>query len=239
MNPAFNAQLVVEHHVDIRFIDDQGLSKCTAISDHLVKCDLGNPYDGNSETKITMRFSLGQLRPSRYNFTVFTNTTSYELVVGSSTIVHCLVQSSAELLISAYSEPDQVDLNDIAIPDEVRFLEDIGPLVRHIYNVRNNGTSPGYDLVVRIQWPYQTVGHKPLLYLLDVPVVLVEGIEADDAFCERNEAVNAQQLTTHVVEQEDVDAHWWHRLVKRSLPTEELVSPKVSLLKLIIFKLPS
>lgn len=233
-NSAFNAQLFVEHNPGLEFIEAIGSTSCLAIgSQTKIQCDLGNPYVQNSTTQITMSFKLLVLRPSLGNFTVYSKTSSYS--GRNPTVVDYSLESVAEVTISAQSDPEQIDLTKVT-SSQVQFLEDIGPLVKHEYNVRNLGPSPAFDLIVFIQWPFQTIDHKPFLYLVDVPLVLVDGVEANDAFCEPNVAVNSAQLTSrfgetkdHLPDESDTSiAMASLRKSKRSVPIEnEGIPPKV------------
>lgn len=236
-NSASNAKLYVEHESNIKFTVASGISGCKTASDRVVVCDLENPFVENSIADITMTFNLDSLRPSQYTFTVFTKTTSRELMVRRNTTVSMRVDSNSALLTTGRSEPEQVDLNEFptATADhKVRFLDDIGPLVHHVYTVRNNGSIPVYDLVLVIEWPFRTVDHKPLLYLLDVPRILI-GDNDEDAYCESNPAVNPKQLKYRAPSRDGdlqhestADEVGGRRFARRSVPDDIFtISPKV------------
>lgn len=237
-NAAFNAKLFVKHQSDIDFIAANGVSNCKT-NVGLVECDLGNPYVQDSISNITMTFNLHKLRPSlHHDFIICTNTTS-KRIERKPTILPYMVESVSELVISAHSEPDIVDLNDVLVTDnqQVAYLEDIGPMVKHVYTVRNIGPSPVHELVLLIQWPYQSIRNEPLLYLLNVPTIVVDGIEDANAYCEPNDAINPKHLVAKDGKRDDEDNQLHEietqsslRFTKRSVTPEEIVtlSPKVS-----------
>merc|ERR1719422_2193555 len=143
--------------------------------------DLGNPFKGASEknvnkAKIRLRFSPASvINQTLIKFDFFANTTS-ELVVDSSTYLHCVVVKRAELLISGRGSPEKVFYGgDVRGESAMKDVSEIGPHVDHRYLVKNYGPSMVDVLTVKINWPFQVENHKPqgkwLLYLTGHPVV--------------------------------------------------------------------
>ena len=143
--------------------------------------DLGNPFKGNStqgvnKSKIKLRFSPASvINQTLIKFDFFANTTS-ELVVDSSTYLHCVVVKRAELAIAGRGEPEKVFYGgEVKGESAMADVTEIGPLVDHRYLVKNYGPSMVDVLTVRISWPFQVENNKPqgkwLLYLTSHPVV--------------------------------------------------------------------
>ena len=143
--------------------------------------DLGNPFKGNSsqgvnKAKIRLRFSPASvINQTLIKFDFSANTTS-ELVVDSSTYLHCVVVKRAELSILGRGEPEKVFYGgDVKGESAMADVAEIGPLVDHRYLVKNRGPSMVDVLTVRISWPFQVENNKPqgkwLLYLTSHPVV--------------------------------------------------------------------
>ena len=143
--------------------------------------DLGNPFKGNSSqgintAKIRLRFSPASvINQTLIKFDFFANTTS-ELVVDSSTYLHCVVVKRAELSILGRGEPQKVFYGGkIKGESAMADVAEIGPLVDHRYLVKNYGPSTVDVVTVRIGWPFQVENNKPqgkwLLYLTSHPVV--------------------------------------------------------------------
>uniref|UniRef100_A0A8C1LDK0 Integrin, alpha V n=1 Tax=Cyprinus carpio TaxID=7962 RepID=A0A8C1LDK0_CYPCA len=115
----------------------------------VVVCDLGNPMKGGTKILAGLRFSVLQL--SEQDTEV-----KFDLQIKSS-ICSILCRVSA---------PEQVFL-PIANwqPKQSPVLEDdIGPLVQHIYELRNTGPSTFSKAILDVQWPYR-FNNGSLLYI--------------------------------------------------------------------------
>ena len=151
------------------------------VNNTYLSIDLGNPFKGASEknvnkAKIRLRFSPASvINQTLIKFDFFANTTS-QLVVDSSTYLHCVVVKRAELLIGGRGSPEKVFYGgEVRGESAMKDVTEIGPLVDHRYLVKNYGPSMVDVLTVKISWPYQVENHKPqgkwLLYLTGHPVV--------------------------------------------------------------------
>uniref|UniRef100_A0A8C1JEC0 Integrin, alpha V n=1 Tax=Cyprinus carpio TaxID=7962 RepID=A0A8C1JEC0_CYPCA len=124
----------------------------------VVVCDLGNPMKGG--TKVTNRLStLKCLHIYLYQKLFFLNV---HLAVTRHDL-HCVFICCILCRVSA---PEQVFL-PIANwqPKENPVLEDdIGPLVQHIYELRNTGPSTFSKAILDVQWPYR-FKNGSLLYI--------------------------------------------------------------------------
>ncbi|XP_012986588.1 integrin alpha-V isoform X2 [Esox lucius] len=139
----------------------------------VVVCYLGNPMKGGTKVLAGLRFSVHKLSEQdtqvRFDLQIqssnqFNNTSS-------------LVSSITKLAVLA-----KVDIRGVSTPDQV-FLpianwqmkespvvgDDIGPAIRHIYELRNHGPSTFSKALLDIEWPYQ-FNNGSLLYITKLEV---------------------------------------------------------------------
>uniref|UniRef100_A0A8C2F474 Integrin, alpha V n=1 Tax=Cyprinus carpio TaxID=7962 RepID=A0A8C2F474_CYPCA len=134
----------------------------------VVVCDLGNPMKGGTKIIAGLRFSVHQLSEQdtevKFNLQIqssnqFNNTSNLVSVVTKLAVL-------AKVKLRGVSAPEQVFL-PIANwqPKENPVLEDdIGPLVQHIYELRNTGPSTFSKAILDVQWPYR-FKNGSLLYI--------------------------------------------------------------------------
>jgi len=157
------------------------LNDVTIINSTLLSFDLGNPFKGKSErgvnsVNLQIRFAPNSvINETLISFEMMVRTTS-ELVVDSSTFLHCVVVRRAELKISGRGLPLTVFYGGTVRGESaLRNVSEIGPLVQHRYLVTNYGPSEVDVVTIKIKWPYQVENMKPqgkwLLYLTDHPLL--------------------------------------------------------------------
>uniref|UniRef100_H0WK80 Integrin alpha-V n=1 Tax=Otolemur garnettii TaxID=30611 RepID=H0WK80_OTOGA len=134
-----------------------------------VVCDLGNPMKAGTQLLAGLRFSVHQ--QSEMDTSV-----KFDLQIQSSNLfdkVSPLVSYKADLAVLA-----AVEIRGVSSPDHI-FLpipnweykenpeteEDVGPVVQHIYELRNNGPSSFSKAMLHLQWPYK-YNNNTLLYIL-------------------------------------------------------------------------
>uniref|UniRef100_A0A671SNT5 Integrin alpha-V-like n=1 Tax=Sinocyclocheilus anshuiensis TaxID=1608454 RepID=A0A671SNT5_9TELE len=134
----------------------------------VVVCDLGNPMKGGTKIIAGLRFSVHQLSEQdtevKFGLQIqssnqFNNTSNLVSVVTKLAVL-------AKVKLRGVSAPEQVFL-PIANwqPKENPVLEDdIGPLVQHIYELRNTGPSTFSKAILDVQWPYR-FNNGSLLYI--------------------------------------------------------------------------
>ncbi|XP_030641886.1 integrin alpha-V isoform X2 [Chanos chanos] len=134
----------------------------------MVVCDLGNPMKGGTRILAGLRFSVHQLSEQdtsvKFDLQIissnqFNNTSS---VVSSVTRLAVL----AKVEIRGVSAPDQVFLPiaNWQPKDSPVSEDDIGPLVLHVYELRNKGPSTFSKAMLDIEWPYR-YNNGSLLYI--------------------------------------------------------------------------
>lgn len=134
----------------------------------LVVCDLGNPMKGGTKLVAGLRFSVHQLSEQDTSVQFDLQILSSNQFNNSSPVVSSLTRLAvlARVEVRGVSAPDQVFL-PIAnwLPKEPPVVEDdIGPLVQHIYELRNNGPSTFSKAMLDIQVPYR-LSNSSLLYI--------------------------------------------------------------------------
>lgn len=135
----------------------------------LVVCDLGNPMKAGTRVLAALLFSVHQLSE-------MDNTVNFDLQIQSSNQYDNT--SAKQSLRIALAVLAAVDIRGVSTPTEV-FLpianweskenpvteDDVGPLVQHIFELRNNGPSAFSKAMLTIQWPYK-YKNNDLLYIV-------------------------------------------------------------------------
>lgn len=134
-----------------------------------VVCDLGNPMKAGTQLLAGLRFSVHQ--QSEMDTSV-----KFDLKIQSSNSfdnVSPVVSYKVDLAVLA-----AVEIRGVSSPDHI-FLpipnwehkenpeteDDVGPVVQHIYELRNNGPSSFSKAILNLQWPYK-YNNNTLLYIL-------------------------------------------------------------------------
>lgn len=152
---------------------------CTAPSsatNHTLKCDIGNPLSSGkvANFKVILLPATKQGIAPKYDFFMEANSTNAE-VEGTDfdNVYKKTVGISVEtnLTVKGVSIDEEILFNTtdfIAIENATKETE-IGPQVVHIYEIRNGGPSTIEQAEIFFLWPYETISHDPLLYLLNQP----------------------------------------------------------------------
>ncbi|XP_044301046.1 integrin alpha-V [Varanus komodoensis] len=186
----------------------------------LVVCDLGNPMKAGTKLSAGLHFSVHQ--ESEMDTFV-----KFDLQIRSSNLfnnVSPVASYQADLAILA-----AVEIRGVSSPDHI-FLpipnwqpkespeteDDIGPLVQHIYELRNNGPSAFSKVMLNLQWPYK-YNNNTLLYIMKYEI---EGpmnctsdmeinpfkIKVSSPHDEKNETVHGEDNRDHNINRRDLSA---------------------------------
>lgn len=197
---AYEAQLFIEHQQTVTYIQadvskNHGHVICNRFNETVVACTLGNPLRRNARVEVMIRFdpiglddAVTQLR-----FNVFANTTSKQQIPRDSNVLLVNVVKQTELRIGGWVHPEQVFYGgDVRGESAMKYIEDIGTLVQHSYQIQNLGPSRVPYLKVEIKWPHQVANDKDkgkwLLYLAEQ--IGIEGVTGE---CSSND-INPLQL---------------------------------------------
>lgn len=138
-------------------------------------CVVGNPFGQNAKKQFDIRFDTQRVTGNISELVIHLEATSPGKEANPSDNMETItvaVKFEADLEISGTSRPDQVVYSDKA--SEVKDLIGIGPSVKHVITVRNNGPSPVEYADVTIMVPFKNKSVEDpnfLLYLNDVQVL--------------------------------------------------------------------
>ncbi|KAK6485039.1 integrin alpha-V-like [Huso huso] len=139
----------------------------------IVVCDLGNPMKAGTNLVSGLRFSVHQLSEQDTSVKFDLKIQSSNLYENTSPVVSSMTTLAvlAKVEIRGVSTPHQLFL-PIANwqPKENPVVEDdIGPLVQHIYELRNNGPSTFSKAILDLEWPYK-YKNESLLYIIQYEI---------------------------------------------------------------------
>uniref|UniRef100_A0A8V5FRD7 Integrin alpha-V n=1 Tax=Melopsittacus undulatus TaxID=13146 RepID=A0A8V5FRD7_MELUD len=178
----------------------------------MVVCDLGNPMKAGIKLLAGLRFSVHQ--QSEMDTSV-----KFDLQIRSSNLYDNLSPVAfyqADLAILA-----AVEIRGVSSPDHI-FLpvanwqpkenpeteDDIGPLVQHIYELRNNGPSAFSKVMMTLQWPYKYKNYT-LLYIvqyeIDGPMNCTSDMEINPLKI-KNETLSREDNRHHRISRRDITA---------------------------------
>uniref|UniRef100_A0A672UD33 Integrin subunit alpha V n=1 Tax=Strigops habroptila TaxID=2489341 RepID=A0A672UD33_STRHB len=178
----------------------------------MVVCDLGNPMKAGTKLLAGLRFSVHQ--QSEMDTSV-----KFDLQIRSSNLYDNLSPVAfyqADLAILA-----AVEIRGVSSPDHI-FLpianwqpkenpeteDDIGPLVQHIYELRNNGPSAFSKVMMTLQWPYKYKNYT-LLYIvqyeIDGPMNCTSDMEINPLKI-KNETLSREDNHNHRISRRDITA---------------------------------
>uniref|UniRef100_A0A8C2VZ93 Integrin alpha-V n=1 Tax=Chinchilla lanigera TaxID=34839 RepID=A0A8C2VZ93_CHILA len=176
-----------------------------------VVCDLGNPMKAGAQLLAGLRFSVHQ--QSEMDTSV-----KFDLQIQSSNLfdrVSPVVSHRVDLAVLA-----AVEIRGVSSPDHI-FLpipnwehkekpeteEDVGPVVQHIYELRNNGPSSFSKAMLNLQWPYK-YNNNTLLYILhydiDGPMNCTSDMEINPLRIKKNDTGAGQGDTSHLITKRDL-----------------------------------
>ncbi|XP_077140029.1 integrin alpha-V [Ranitomeya variabilis] len=139
----------------------------------LVVCDLGNPMKAGTRVVSALLFSVHQLNE-------MDDTVNFDLQIQSSNQYdNTSPKRSLQIALAVLAA---VEIRGVSTPTEV-FLpianwepkenptteDDVGPLVQHVFELRNNGPSTFSKAILNIQWPYKYQS-KTLLYIIQYEI---------------------------------------------------------------------
>ncbi|XP_070704517.1 integrin alpha-IIb [Pempheris klunzingeri] len=169
---AYEAELVVQIPKHTHFQSSQGVNKLVCVQRKenqtvIVTCDLGNPMRPGHPLQTSLLFSVGHLEEVESHITFNLRIRSKNQVSPSSNEVSVEVQVRAEasLEVRGASSPTEVvlPLPDWQPAEQPGSLEEVGLLVEHVYELRNQGPST-VNARLTVDFP-STWGHHFLLYV--------------------------------------------------------------------------
>ncbi|XP_063286248.1 integrin alpha-V [Pelobates fuscus] len=190
---AYEAELFVEipHQADFIGVvrNNETLSRLscafkTENQTRLVVCDLGNPMKAGTKILAALLFSVHQ-------HSEMDNSVKFSLQIRSSNQYDN--SSPVQSIEIALAVSSAVEIRGVSTPNEI-FLpianwevkenpvteEDIGPLVQHVFELRNNGPSTFSKAIMILNWPFR-YNNNTLLYIvtydIDGPMECTNNLE--------------------------------------------------------------
>uniref|UniRef100_A0A4W3JAQ8 Integrin, alpha V n=1 Tax=Callorhinchus milii TaxID=7868 RepID=A0A4W3JAQ8_CALMI len=156
-----------------------------------VVCDLGNPMKAGTDLLAGLRFAVQELQDAEAAVT-------FELQIRSSNTHNAMSEVVSHLV--GITVLAQVDIRGVSSPDQLilpinwvqkenpETEEEVGPLVLHAYELRNNGPSTFSKAILDLNWPYRYKEN----YLLYVMKYTTEG----PMNCSSDKIINPLKLKT-------------------------------------------
>ncbi|XP_040079364.1 integrin alpha-PS2 [Ixodes scapularis] len=188
-----------------------------ASGDSHLACDVQNPLPAGKKVRFKVLLAPAGPVPkaSELNLTVVVNSTNPEVTEATgdnSVTLRLPVMVKVNMTARGTSFPPEVYLNASLIEDkEVQQAADIGPPVKHVYEVINRGPSVVREAEIYLVWPTHNIHGDPLLYLLEPPVLQGAGPNAKRRPCDvvspraPGEAVDPKRLAANSRRPRDAD----------------------------------
>lgn len=157
---------------------------CTAPSiytNNTLKCDVGNPLQAGKfiNFRVTMEPSKKSGIEPFYEFYMEANSTNEEESGHSADnkfTRKVAIELDSQLSMGGSSWPQEVHYNvsqfknyKLMKDNESMHEAELGPLLVHIYDIRNSGSSTIEEIEIIIKWPARSMDGDHLMYLLDQP----------------------------------------------------------------------
>ncbi|XP_064455388.1 integrin alpha-PS2-like [Ornithodoros turicata] len=183
---AFEAMMYVDFPSDLNYVKVEkskldsitcGGAQRSSLGGSVVVCDVENPLPANKKVNFKVIFSPARLVPtaSDLNITLLVNSTNPEnesSIADNSVTFQLPVRVKVNMTIRGTSFPQQIFFNQSGIEErKVVYDTDIGPEVKHVYEIINRGPSLVREAEIFLMWPTHNIHDDPLLYLIDYPQV--------------------------------------------------------------------
>ncbi|ELU18032.1 hypothetical protein CAPTEDRAFT_222780 [Capitella teleta] len=144
-----------------------------------VSCQVGNPMKQHHQTEFSVRLELEGVHSSMdiLKFMLWLNTTSAEIdPVDDMDEVNVRIIVETDLLVRGFGLPGEVEYSGEVVGESaIRFEDEIGLSITHIYEVKNVGLGVVSNSTVFINWPFELASDyahgKHLLYMMDFPEI--------------------------------------------------------------------
>ena len=142
-------------------------------NNNTLSCEVGNPLKAGSTVALSIVLqpqTEGLMEPiSEFAFHVASKSSNPEegSDADNTFTLTVPIRVETDFRVTGLSIPDQVQFNvSEPLPDKYEFVEEIGEVVTHVYDVRNRGPSSISEAEVYILWPSFNDYGDHLLYLL-------------------------------------------------------------------------
>ncbi|KYN02758.1 Integrin alpha-PS1 [Cyphomyrmex costatus] len=181
---AYEAQLFIIHSQSLNYIASKSNDSviCNLYNATIVSCSIGNPFKKDKVVDIQVRFDPKGLEDneSQLGFIIFANSTSKEIKEKQPTVLQATVLKRAELSIKGSAKTQWAFYGGPVVGESaIKYLNEVGPKVSHIYEIFNEGPWKVSTVEVRISWPYEVANDKAhgkwLLYMEEIPTIQALG----------------------------------------------------------------
>ncbi|KAG5310141.1 ITA1 protein, partial [Acromyrmex insinuator] len=181
---AYEAQLFITHSQSLNYIASKSNDSviCNLYNATIVSCSIGNPFKKNKAVDIQVRFDPKGLEDneSQLGFIIFANSTSKEIKEKQPTVLQATVLKRAELSIKGSAKTQWAFYGGPVVGESaIKYLNEVGPKVSHIYEIFNEGPWKVSTVEVHISWPYEVANDKAhgkwLLYMEEMPTIQALG----------------------------------------------------------------
>ncbi|KAG5326302.1 ITA1 protein, partial [Pseudoatta argentina] len=181
---AYEAQLFITHSQSLNYIASKSNDSviCNLYNATIVSCSIGNPFKKDKAVDIQVRFDPKGLEDneSQLGFIIFANSTSKEIKEKQPTVLQATVLKRAELSIKGSAKTQWAFYGGPVVGESaIKYLNEVGPKVSHIYEIFNEGPWKVSTVEVHISWPYEVANDKAhgkwLLYMEEMPTIQALG----------------------------------------------------------------
>ncbi|CAI5445187.1 unnamed protein product [Caenorhabditis angaria] len=141
-------------------------------------CDLGNPLPANQIVSSVVRITASTDKPplEAIQINAYVNSSNSEeasTLSDNKINFKVPVEIRNSLNLNGNSRPDQIDFLTKRNHSKTEYFDDteIGPVVSHIFELRNDGPSVIDSATLDIFWPSFSVDNRPLLYIITEPYI--------------------------------------------------------------------
>ncbi|KFD55588.1 hypothetical protein M514_03640 [Trichuris suis] len=140
---------------------------------YVISCDIGNPLPRATTVRFNLQFSTENVDNiiggiSLHLITNSTNNESASTLSDNEVTIDIPMEVKADFIVTGVSRNETYDYEFSEYRKDIVFDSDAGPLVSHVYEIRNLGPTMLSEVSVDIYWPsFFRDNFKPLLYLTD------------------------------------------------------------------------
>ncbi|GAB1608799.1 integrin alpha-PS1-like [Argonauta hians] len=183
-DPAYDTKLniMVPNNVIYQGVNSEGNNQhveCASKKNGVIVCDrFGNPLMPGTNLSFIVKLIIEDLEDSnlvniKANLTTISDEKNPE---DNEVNVAIEMRIMTDIQVTGQSSPEQVLYTGNALGESAMKTEDdIGPVVKHIYDVYNKGSGTVPQSKLTIHWPYELASNEPhgkhLLYLMQPPKI--------------------------------------------------------------------
>ncbi|XP_071959134.1 integrin alpha-6-like isoform X2 [Antedon mediterranea] len=176
LEDAYFAEVIIEKTDILDFdTDSSGICKQDEDNSAIIKCHLGNPFEEKDQKMTTLTFTNKEIKANQgsldFNITATTETDDQN-PANNHKFLTAVVESQTDLKLEYTKDKSQYEVSgQVRGECAMENLEMIGSFVQHNWTVINDGLVEVPEILVTINFPYETMSGKWLLYLTEMPIL--------------------------------------------------------------------